>query len=163
MGQRRNLLEPRLIEVTDARNASKHLTIGITPHAPYSVEPFAYRRCLEIARSNGMPLATHLAETPFETDFLNHHTGPFRDLWTWLNRWDENIPKFPGSPIQFAQDLGLLAYPTLLAHVNYCTDADLNLLARGQASVVYCPAPTPISITRPTAGATCWPATSTSH
>src|SRR5205085_4235604 len=32
-----------------------------------------------------------------------------------------------------------LNYPTLLAHVNYCDDDELALLARGRASVVYCP------------------------
>jgi cytosine/adenosine deaminase-related metal-dependent hydrolase len=29
--------------------------------------------------------------------------------------------------------------PTLLAHVNYCDDDELELLSGGQASVVYCP------------------------
>jgi cytosine/adenosine deaminase-related metal-dependent hydrolase len=38
-----------------------------------------------------------------------------------------------------AQSLGLLDYPTLLAHVNYCDDDEMALLSRGNASVVYCP------------------------
>jgi cytosine/adenosine deaminase-related metal-dependent hydrolase len=38
-----------------------------------------------------------------------------------------------------AHELGLLAYPTVLAHVNYCSDPELALLSRGKASVVYCP------------------------
>jgi cytosine/adenosine deaminase-related metal-dependent hydrolase len=33
----------------------------------------------------------------------------------------------------------LLDYPTLLAHVNYCDDDEIALLAAGGASVVYCP------------------------
>jgi len=33
----------------------------------------------------------------------------------------------------------LLDYPTLLAHVNYCDDEELSILASGKASVVYCP------------------------
>jgi cytosine/adenosine deaminase-related metal-dependent hydrolase len=33
----------------------------------------------------------------------------------------------------------LLDYPTLLAHVNYCDDAEMELLSGGPASVVYCP------------------------
>ena len=50
------------------------------------------------------------------------------------------IATFEGGPIRFAQSLGLLDYePTLLAHVNYCDDAEMELLARGRASVVYCP------------------------
>ncbi len=38
-----------------------------------------------------------------------------------------------------SRDLGLLDYPTLLAHVNYCDDDELAILAGGKASVVYCP------------------------
>jgi cytosine/adenosine deaminase-related metal-dependent hydrolase len=38
------------------------------------------------------------------------------------------------------QSVGLLDLPAaLLAHVNYCDDAELDLLARGRASVAYCP------------------------
>jgi cytosine/adenosine deaminase-related metal-dependent hydrolase len=36
-------------------------------------------------------------------------------------------------------DIGLLDYPAVLAHVNYVDDEDLAILARGRASVVYCP------------------------
>jgi aminodeoxyfutalosine deaminase len=49
------------------------------------------------------------------------------------------VQTFGGSPVAFAHAIGLLQYPTLLAHVNYCDDAELDLLAGGQASVVYCP------------------------
>src|SRR5207302_10539659 len=38
-----------------------------------------------------------------------------------------------------ANAIGLLDYPTVLAHVNYCDDVDLDLLARGRAGVVYTP------------------------
>ena len=39
----------------------------------------------------------------------------------------------------FAQSIGLLNDPTALAHVNYCDDAELDLLAAGSSGVVYCP------------------------
>ncbi len=112
---------------------------GLTPHAPYTVEPEAYKRCLEVAQQQNLPLATHLAETPDEATFLADHTGPFRDLWNAINLWDAPPTKNPGGPIRLAQSLGLLNYPTLLAHVNYCDDEELRLLAKGKASVVYCP------------------------
>src|SRR5207253_5134070 len=98
-----------------------------------------YRRCLAAAKYFGLTLATHLAETPHEEEFLASHAGPFRELWEFLGAWDEQVPTFAGGPIRYAQSLGLLDYPTLLAHVNYCDDAELALLARGRASVVYCP------------------------
>jgi cytosine/adenosine deaminase-related metal-dependent hydrolase len=49
------------------------------------------------------------------------------------------VPRFAGGPIRYARHLGLLDYPTLLAHVNYCDDDELQILAQGKSSVVYCP------------------------
>ena len=139
MAQRRSLLEPRLAAATESSCATERLVIGLSPHAPYSIEPAGYERCLAEARQRGLPLATHLAESPHEADFLSHHAGPFRQLWDTLAAWDDRVPRFAGGPIRLAQELGLLDHPTLLAHVNYCDDEDLAFLARGQASVVYCP------------------------
>jgi cytosine/adenosine deaminase-related metal-dependent hydrolase len=139
MAQRRGLLEERIGIATDRTFASDRLRIGLSPHAPYSVELDGYRRCVEVARSGGMPLATHLAETPHEEAFLDNHSGPFRGLWQTLQAWDEDVPTFRGGPVRFAQAVGLLDSPTLLAHVNYSDDDELRLLAAGKASVVYCP------------------------
>jgi len=139
MAQRRGLLEERLAIAADASHASDYLRIGITPHAPYSIEADGYARCLQVARERGMPLATHLAETSAEAEFLSDHRGPFRELWSYLDAWDEQVPVFRGGPVRFARSLGLLDYPTLLAHVNYCDNDELAMLAAGRASVVYCP------------------------
>jgi cytosine/adenosine deaminase-related metal-dependent hydrolase len=86
-----------------------------------------------------VPLATHLAETPDETPFLASHSGPLRHLWEQWLTWDDQVPTFPGGPIRLARDLGLLDYPTLLAHVNYCDDTEMDILAAGKASIVLCP------------------------
>jgi cytosine/adenosine deaminase-related metal-dependent hydrolase len=139
MAQRRGLLEERVEAAVDAKDESDRLRVGITPHAPYSVEIEGYRQCLRIARERGLPLATHLAETADEAEFLAQHSGPLRELWEYLGVWDEDVPRFAGGPIRFARAAGLLDYPTLLAHVNYCDDQEMALLAAGRASVVYCP------------------------
>jgi len=142
MAQRRGVLEERLAVATDSTFASQFLRIAVSPHAPYSVELDAYRRCVELAQSQSLPIATHLAETLDEAPFLANHSGPFRDLWDTLGAWDERVPTFDGGPIRFAREVGLLDYGrTLLAHVNYCDDDEMRLLAeaRGRPSVVYCP------------------------
>lgn len=139
MAGRRHLLEPRLAAAADRTHDSGRLRVGISPHAPYSVEPHGYARCLELSRAQGLPLATHLAESPDEATFLADHSGPFRQLWQFLNAWDDAVPRFAGGSIRYAKALGLLDHPTLLAHVNYCDDDELALLAAGRASVVYCP------------------------
>jgi cytosine/adenosine deaminase-related metal-dependent hydrolase len=117
MGQRRGLLEERIARAIDARDATERLRIGLSPHAPYSVEVPGYERCLQVARERNLPLATHLAETEDERAFLADHSGPLRELWNHLP-WDDAVPTFAGSPIEMAHAIGLLKYPTLLAHVN---------------------------------------------
>jgi cytosine/adenosine deaminase-related metal-dependent hydrolase len=139
MGQRRGAMEERLATAADGSCATERLRIGITPHAPYSIELAGYARCLEVAQQRGLPLATHLGESADEAAFLAQHAGPFRELWDFLGWWDEQVPRFEGGPIRLAQSLGLLDYATLLAHVNYCDDEELAILSRGRASVVYCP------------------------
>jgi len=140
MAQRRGLFEERFAAAADTSCESDWLRVGVTPHAPYTVEPEGYARCLAFAKANDRPLATHLAETAEEATFLASHSGPFRHLWeAGVNAWDDAVPRFAGGPIRFARELGLLDYPTLLAHVNYCDDEELAILARGKASVVYCP------------------------
>ena len=140
MATRRDRLASQLREALTPGWPGPWTRIGVSPHAPYSVEPDGYRQCLSAAQSAGLPLTTHLAETPAEAAFLAEHHGPLRDLWESFNAWDDAVPKFAGGPIRYAKDLGLLEYArTSLAHVNYCDDDELALLARGQASVVYCP------------------------
>jgi cytosine/adenosine deaminase-related metal-dependent hydrolase len=141
MAQRRGFLEPRLAAAIEPIPPSQNSTvaIGITPHAPYSIESAGYERCLQTAKASHLPLATHLAETPDEATFLAGHTGPFKELWDLLRAWDDKVPTFTGGPIRYAKSIGLLDYPALLAHVNYCDDDELDLLASSQASVVYCP------------------------
>ncbi len=127
------------IDESDSR-LSPRLTIGLSPHAPYTVDLDGYRECVAIARAHGLPLATHLAETPHEREFLEHHRGPFRDVWEQIGSWSDLVETFAASPIRFTQAIGLLDLPAaLLAHVNYCDDDELEILARGRASVVYCP------------------------
>ncbi len=140
MAGRRQLLDERLAAAADCSWDSQWLTSGISPHAPYSIEMEGYRRCLARAESEKLPLATHLGESPDESEFLANQTGPFRELWSRIGGWDEHVPRFAGGPIRFAKEIGLLDYErAVLAHVNYCDDEELKVLASGRASVVYCP------------------------
>ena len=79
----------------------------------------------------------------------------FRELWNKLGLWQDDVVTFPGSPIAFAKSIGLLDYPTLLAHVNHCTDAELDLLAPATPASSIAPARTHTSAIRRTDGERC--------
>jgi cytosine/adenosine deaminase-related metal-dependent hydrolase len=140
LAQLRFRYEELLVTAVDETMATDRLRIGVTPHAPYTVDLEGFRQCAAAAAERQLPLATHLAETNDEEPFLARHEGPFRQVWEDLGMWDDTVPKFEGGPIRFAKDTGILDHePALLAHVNYVDDAELALLAAGKASVVYCP------------------------
>jgi cytosine/adenosine deaminase-related metal-dependent hydrolase len=138
-GTRRWRFEKLLGEAETACLPNGRIVAGISPHAPYSVDLAGYRECVALSRKRQMPLATHLAEWPDETEFLKQHAGMFRELLDGFGFWHDTVETYPSSPIQFAQAIGMLNELTLLAHVNYCDDEELALLAAGRASVVYCP------------------------
>jgi len=114
---------------------SSRFVTAISPHAPYTVDEAGYKDAL----ATGLPLSTHLAETLEENVFLRDYTGKFRELWERISTWSAPPPPTGLSPIGFAMHVGLLNAPTLLAHVNYVSDQELDLLANSKASVVWCP------------------------
>jgi aminodeoxyfutalosine deaminase len=140
MAARRDFAKDRLTRAVEYNNVPDKLHLGVSPHAPYSIEEGGYRLSVKEAKDRRIGLTTHLAETPHEAQFLSEHAGPFRDLWNTLGAWDDRVPLFHGGPVRYAAALGMLDYAhTSLAHVNYCDDDELALLARGRAGVVYCP------------------------
>lgn len=112
---------------------------GISPHAPFSTDQTVYREAIAFARKDGRLISTHLAETREEEQFLHNGTGGFRELLEHFGLWDGSFTPPGCSPVRYADRIGLLECDPLLAHVNYATDEDLDLLASSGASVVYCP------------------------
>jgi len=113
--------------------------IGLSPHALYSTDTTIYQEVMAYAQRSGRPLCTHLAETREECQLLAEGRGPFRDLLEMWRLWDGSFKPLECSPVAYAHAIGLLACHPLLAHVNYVSDADLDLLKQADASVVYCP------------------------
>ncbi len=136
-------LADEYLERTKAQTTqSASAQIGLSPHAPYSTDTSVYRAVIEWAGRTGGRVTTHLAETREEHQFLADGTGPFRDLLERFGLWDGSFEPPGCSPVEYAARLGLLRPkkgPAPLAHVNYVSDTDLDLLARSGASVAYCP------------------------
>jgi cytosine/adenosine deaminase-related metal-dependent hydrolase len=139
MGKGRELLTTRLNAAADLEYQSDRLRVGISPHAPYSVEPDALRECGQRARDANLPLCIHVAETADEERFTRNGEGPFADFLAGLGLWDENIPHIDCSPVELLASVGVLGPRTLLAHANYVSDREISLIAKSGASVVYCP------------------------
>lgn len=115
------------------------MTVGISPHAPYSTSKELYRECLFLAEEKGYPLCSHVAETPEEETFLRDGSGDFRDLLESLgidlDGWSP-----PGTtPVRYLHSLGFFSRSPLLVHGNYVRHEDIPILRDENVTVVYCP------------------------
>lgn len=107
---------------------------GVQPHAPYSCGLDVYRAAAELGR----PLATHLAETKEELQFVSRGDGPLRDMLQAIGVWDETAGGSGVHPIEHLAE-ALAARPVIAAHLNYVDEAHLDQLANWQVTVAYCP------------------------
>lgn len=125
--------------------------LGLQPHAPNTVSVRGYEHALTLARSLGdsfrrTPICTHLAETPEEREFITHARGPQRTLLETLGLWNDAVAAEIGkglSPVEhlapILESASRFGVPFTAVHCNDVSDADLDILARTGARVVYCP------------------------
>lgn len=73
-------LETKLDRLEEIAAAFPRVSIGISPHAPYTLSPSLIEGMVELGRARGMPLSIHLAETRDEVDFVRAGQGPFADF-----------------------------------------------------------------------------------
>lgn len=117
---------------------TEKVLVGIAPHSPYTVSEQLLRQCAELAHTNDWRLCIHLAETEAELEFLRSGTGEilkFRKDFGLPSDW--RPPRT--SPVRYLERLGFFEKPVTLIHCNYVSEKDLDIIARSNSSVVFCP------------------------
>ena len=115
------------------------IRLGVSPHAPYSCDDAVYAAAAEL----GLPLATHLAETLDELQFVRDGSGPFRELLKSVGAWTPELAGWGHGPVERLQEV-LQGTGALLVHLNYLDQVEFDRLVqrvtKGRGSVaVYCP------------------------
>ncbi|MGD8452518.1 MAG: amidohydrolase family protein [Phycisphaerae bacterium] len=114
------------------------LTVGITPHAPYTVPEHEIRAAVALAAELDRPWTTHWAETTEEVRFLGGEKKALPELlWALIEQCEIRAPGLP--PMEYLARCtdGLPAGS--LAHVNYVDDWDIAQLAELGHTAIYCP------------------------
>ncbi len=102
------------------------VTIGVSPHAPYTCSVETYRWCLSL----GIPVGTHLAESASENEWLERGTGALRGIPVLV----------PPTGKRAVASLEPVLGPDLLcAHCVEVSDAEIGLLADRGVPVAHCP------------------------
>jgi len=115
------------------------LALGVSPHATYSVSPRLFAEVAELARQKGILIATHVAETSAELQFLQTGRGEFRDFLTQLGVLPPDWMPPRVTPITYLDQMGILEQSPLLIHGNYLDAESMSQIHSSQCSVVYCP------------------------
>jgi cytosine/adenosine deaminase-related metal-dependent hydrolase len=117
--------------------ASGRIQIGVSPHAPYTVSSRLFGAVAAWARSEGLPLAVHVAESPAETQFVLAGSGPFAEAWKARGI---ALPESGGrTPVEWLAEHGVLTEQSLCIHAVQVTAPDIRRLADTGAAVAHCP------------------------
>ena len=118
--------EKRFRELRGLLTESELVTLGVSPHAPYTCSVDVYRWCLSL----GVPVGTHLSESANENEWLEHGTGPLSG----------NSAVLPPTGKRAVATLEPVLGPDLLcAHCVDLEPAELALLAERDVPVAHCP------------------------
>lgn len=112
---------------------------GISPHTLYTLSNGVFRDLVGLARSQGMRLHPHLAETADEAEWVLSGTGAFSDISTRFALDFELHGTGAGvSPVRHCDDLGGLGPDVHVAHGVHVDAADRELLRERQTVVALC-------------------------
>jgi cytosine/adenosine deaminase-related metal-dependent hydrolase len=115
-----------ILAATEAAIAKFHnpspesmLRVGVAPCSPFSVSGELLGEAARLARSLGVRLHTHLAETSDETRYC--------------------LERFGRTPVEYLDSLGWLGTDVWLAHVVHLDDAAITRLAATGTGAAHCP------------------------
>jgi cytosine/adenosine deaminase-related metal-dependent hydrolase len=109
----------RLIEQYHDAGPQAMLRVVLAPCSPFSVSPDLMRETAELARSYGVRLHTHLAETLEEEEFC--------------------LQSFGQRPVPYIESLGWTGEDVWHAHCVHMSRTEIELFARTGTGVAHCP------------------------
>ena len=105
------------------------IAVGVSPHAPYTCTVEVYRACAEL----GLPLATHLAESPPSA------SGSSPERGTGARSPRLLVPPPGETGIRLLAAAGLLGPGLMAAHCVHADTEEIELLAEHGVGVAHCP------------------------
>ncbi len=127
-----------LRQVVDAMRAraTDLVRVGISPHAPFSVSNDLFRACAAFARTEHLPLTTHVAESKDESHLVENAAGPFAEF---LRSRGIAVARRARSPIALLESCGVLDADPLLIHSVRADGDDVTAIGRRRLAVAHCP------------------------
>ncbi len=116
--------------------AGPRVSLGISPHAPYTVSDALYIAAAGLARVENLPLALHVAESEVETLLVREGLGAFA---AGLRTRGIATPQRGHSTIELLDRLGVLDERALLIHCVQIDEEDIARIANRGCAIAHCP------------------------
>ena len=117
-------------------------TVGISPHAPYSVDEPVLTAMADLARELGVRLHIHVGESDGEDEFYRTGTGALAERVRQVATRRVGILERGGSGMgtaELTQSLGLLGPTCHIAHGVYLGAGGRSIMAANHTVVALCP------------------------
>ncbi|HVA58410.1 MAG TPA: amidohydrolase family protein [Gemmatimonadaceae bacterium] len=119
------------------RRQTPLVSVGVSPHAPYTVSDRLFAAVARYASQAGLPMAIHIAESEAEQQLVVEGRGEFADA---LIKRGIRVEGRARSPIQLLRGLRVLDAQPLLIHCVHADAVDVHAIAASGSSVAHCPA-----------------------
>ena len=112
------------------------LTVGISPHSPYTVRPALMKALGEYAEKHSYQVCIHASESQAEAELIRCGVGPIAEMYAKREiAW--SAPG--GGPVQFLESCGVLGPRTLLVHGVQVGASDRKVLRERDVAWAHCP------------------------
>jgi len=118
------------------REETDLVSVGISPHSPYTVSSQLFELIAQYSIINRVPLSIHAAESLAEMELLTRGTGFFSDVY---DRYELEWHSPLSSPIEYLDRLGVLSARPLLGHCVHVSDEDVRRIESSGSSIAHCP------------------------
>jgi cytosine/adenosine deaminase-related metal-dependent hydrolase len=123
--------------VADMRMRETRLvSVGVSPHAPYSVSDALYRETAAFAREQQLRVATHIAESEDESLLVTRGEGSFAGFLR--GRGIAVVPR-ARTPVALLEKCDMLGRNALLIHCVRADADDIMTIAQAGCGVATCP------------------------
>ena len=124
---------------SDHHAGSHNIIPALSPHAPYSVHPHLFSQLVELAKTENVPIAMHLAETQAELQLLDKGEGEFVEMLEDFGVWQKGIFSPGIKPLEYLRQLAKVSH-ALVVHGNYLDADEIAFLsAQSHMTLIYCP------------------------
>lgn len=131
------ILESLRVKIAAHRRlASGRVSVGVSPHALYTIRPALFAALNEYVAGEKLLTSIHVAESGSESALTERGEGPFAEMYARRGiTWE--APRT--TPTRYAAGMGVLGPNTLAVHCVHQTPEDVALLAATGAAVIHCP------------------------